>query len=176
MRAPVRTLPRRWVSARAARSGDRSTSRRSAFRRVLAIACDFGAVCAQQRGMTREIVRPMAGLPPLTFDAQRAAHACDEMSVSGRIGGIDLVWPQGQEPRKIATPIVGRGGCSGARARRGHVCGRMFEGHASESGLLKESSNFRTAVCGRGLLTRCELSPPFTRPVLCSPKSSASAL
>ena len=104
----------------------------------------------------------MTASPSLTLDAQSAPHAREEPGVLSKACGLDLVRPKGKQTRQIAPPVV-------------HVRGvGRFDMFCGWHGTALEEPNFGIAAAHGDFFGMADLSPSFTRSVVCRRGASAS--
>ena len=102
----------------------------------------------------------MTAASSLALDAQGAPHAREQPGVLSKACGLDLVRPKRKQTRQIAPPIV-------------HVRSGGFGVFCGWHGALGEP-NLRIAVTHGDFFGNADLSPSFTRSVVCTAGTSAS--
>ena len=104
----------------------------------------------------------MAAFPSLALDAQRAPHSREQPGVLSKACCLDLVRPKGKQTRQIAPPIV-------------HVRGNDgFDAFYGWHGTALGEPDFRIAATHGDFFGIADLSPSFTRSVVCTAGTSAS--
>jgi hypothetical protein len=98
----------------------------------------------------------------LALDAQGAPHAREQLGVLSKACGLDLVRPKGKQTRQIAPPIVHVRSAGG------------FDMSCGWHGTALGRPNFRIAAAHGDFFGIADLSPSFTRPVVCRGGASAS--
>ncbi|MTD96236.1 hypothetical protein GIW81_18000 [Hyphomicrobium sp. xq] len=99
---------------------------------------------------------------PLALDAQGTPHAREQPGVLSKTRGLDLVRPKGKQTRQIAPPIVH------VRSDGG------FDMFCGWHGTALGEPNLRIAAAHGDFFGIADLSPSFTRPVVCTGGASAS--
>jgi hypothetical protein len=104
----------------------------------------------------------MTASATLALDAQGAPHAREQPGVLSKACGLDLVRPKGKQTRQIAAPIV-------------HVRGNGgFDAFCGCHGTALGEPDFRIAATHGDFFGIADLSPSFTRSVVCTAGTSAS--
>ena len=104
----------------------------------------------------------MTAASSLALDAQDSPHAREQPGVLSKACGFDLVRPKGKQTRQIAAPIV-------------HVRGNGgFDAFCGCHGTALGEPDFRIAATHGDFFDVADLSPSFTRSVVCTAGTSAS--
>ena len=103
----------------------------------------------------------MTAASSLALDAQGSPHAREQPRVLSKACGLDLVRPKRKQMRQIAPPIV-------------HVRSGGFGVFCGWHGAPLGEPNLRIAVTHGDFFGIADLSPSFTRSVVCRAGTSTS--